>query len=84
MSISIFIKLLKDNNITKINAVDYMPIRYKAKEKAIMKKVGKLKGKVSFDEFNKTIFVANKYKCFDIFMMFNNFFLCKRLRDITI
>lgn len=55
MSISIFIKLLKDNNITKINAVDYMPIRYKAKEKAIMKKVGKLKGKVSFDEFNKII-----------------------------
>lgn len=55
MSISIFIKLLKDNNITKINVVDYMPIRYKAKEKAIMKKVGKLKGKVSFDEFNKII-----------------------------
>lgn len=55
MSIGIFIKLLKDNNITKINAVDYMPIRYKAKEKAIMKKVGKLKGKVSFDEFNKII-----------------------------
>lgn len=32
-----------------------MPIRYKAKEKAILKKVGKLKGKVSFDEFNKII-----------------------------
>ncbi|MBP3635186.1 MAG: hypothetical protein J6J17_01830 [Bacilli bacterium] len=53
VSLTIFIKKLKEININDIRVIDYMPIRYKAKEKAIDYRVNKFKDKVSQEEFRK-------------------------------
>lgn len=52
ISISMFLKVLKENNITKVNIVDFMPIRYKAKEYALNKKISKLQKTFSKEEFD--------------------------------
>ena len=56
VALTIFIKLLKENGINKINVIDYMPIRYKAKERAFNRKLDKLKEKsISDTEIDKKI-----------------------------
>ncbi len=50
VALTIFIKILKENGINKINVIDYMPIRYSAKEKTLNFKLKKMKEK----EFSNT------------------------------
>lgn len=58
VSLAIFTKILKENGIRDIRVVDYMPIRYKAKECAINKKIDKLRGKIKDEELNELLIKA--------------------------
>lgn len=55
ISISMFLRVLKENNITKINIIDFMPIRYNAKETAINKRINRMKEKFPKIELDKII-----------------------------
>lgn len=46
VSLTIFLKILKENNIYDIRVVDYLPLRYKAKEEANRKRLEYLKKKI--------------------------------------
>ncbi len=41
VSLTLFMRILKENNIRDVKVIDYMPIRYKAKEYAINYKINK-------------------------------------------
>lgn len=53
ISLTLFIRLLKENNIENIKVVDYMPIRYNAKSLAIKKRIDKKFNNLDNDEINK-------------------------------
>lgn len=58
VSLTLFIRILKENNINEIRVVDYLPIRYKAKECAIDYKINKLKDKLKDKEINELLIKA--------------------------
>ena len=49
VALTLFFRILMENNITEINVIDYMPIRYKAKQMAIKRDIDKLKEKINDD-----------------------------------
>lgn len=52
ISISMFLKVLKEKNISNVNIVDFMPIRYKAKKFALNKKLTKLQKTLTKEELD--------------------------------
>lgn len=50
VSLTLFFKVLKENNIYDIKVVDYLPLRYKAKEEANRKKLEYLNKKLKDDK----------------------------------
>lgn len=47
-----FLKVLKEKNISNVNIVDFMPIRYKAKKFALNKKLTKLQKTLTKEELD--------------------------------
>ena len=50
VSLTLFFKVLRENNIYDIRVVDYLPLRYKAKEEANRKKLEYLKRKIKDED----------------------------------